>query len=288
VKNESKIEVVQSRSIVNIQMNMSGPNQTQTIEDMSHQVQEQRLHQKFLQCAKAKDDMLKSLNALGFIKKRDQLVARREKIAQRHALKKAFKEWIDFRKLTEPEFEEWHVRQGLPRLKRVEIFARAMLLKHLSFEDALKFCGYPQLSNKEKEMIRAKLPFHRKDEVKRGENILAVAQTMLGTAESESSDIDSDSDDSLPPLIPAPVYPPSHCYGLQGHWNLTRDQENTSSPTLTLNEAKQRFDEAKQRLEEAQNELNTAKGLLARIIYDEQVKLDALKHVILGEIPDTD
>ncbi len=237
-------------------------------------VHEENLHQKIVDAAAAKEETYKSLNTMGFIKKKEHPAIRRQKMAHRNTWKKAVKEWIDFRKLTEPDFEEWHVRQGLPRLKRVEIFTRAMTEKNLSFEEALRFCGYPQLSNKEKEMIRAKVPVHRREEIKRGENMPVAPQN---TPAPEEESIDSD-DTDMPSLIPASqsftinVSPESY-YARQNHVE--------SKPTL--DQAKQRFDQAVKQQREANEEVNQAKAALARVIYDEQVKLNALKKAIFGE-----
>ena len=239
---------------------------------------EENLHQKIVEAAKAKDETYRTFNAMGFIKKRDQPAIRKQKHTHRMAWKKAVKEWVDFRKLTEPDFEEWHVRQGLPRLKRVEIFTRAMLEKNLSFDEALRFCGYPQLSNKEKEMIRAKMPMHRKDEIKRGEN-MPVAPQNTPAPEEESSDSETDSD--MPSLIPASQ---SFTINVSPESYYARENHVESKPTL--DQAKQRFDQAMKQQREANEEVNQAKSALARVIYDEQVKLNALKKAIFGEEDD--
>ena len=261
-------------------------------------IHEENLHQKIVDAAAAKEETYKSLNTMGFIKKKEHPAIRRQKMAHRNTWKKAVKEWIDFRKLTEPDFEEWHVRQGLPRLKRVEIFTRAMTEKNLSFEEALRFCGYPQLSNKEKEMIRAKVPVHRREEIKRGENMPVAPQN---TPAPEDESIDSD-DTDMPSLIPASqsftAYPTCRYCGQQGlHWSLACPQANVSPESYyarqnhveskpTLDQAKQRFDQAVKQQREANEEVNQAKAALARVIYDEQVKLNALKKAIFGEEDD--
>ncbi len=84
-----------------------------------------------------------------------------------------------------------------------------------------------------------------------------------------------------------------YCGKVGKHWSLTCTQSPGASevysakqPQPTLEEAKQRYYQAKLRYEEAQLEFVTAKGVLARVVYDEQTKLDTIKKSIFGEISD--
>lgn len=226
------------------------------------QSQTENLRKKIIDAFRAKNEFHAALETQGVKRKNQTAAIRRQKLQHRKAWKKAVRDWIDFRKITEPDFEKWHVREGLPRWQRVQIFSQAMNEMNLSFEEALEFCGYPRLSNKEKEMIRANVPKQKAQDIQRGEHIY---QNI------EEDDISTIYDEENTNL--GPVYP------------CVEDELQSPLPEnmTTLDQAKQWYDEAIKRLEEATKDVNNAKAILARIIYDQQAKLTKVCKDVFGE-----
>lgn len=234
--------------------------------------QSERLRKKIIDAFHAKNEFHAALNAQGVMKKNQTNAIRRQKLQHRKTWKKAVRDWIDFRKITEPDFEQWHVREGLPRWQRVEIFTRAMNEKNLSFEEALEFCGYPRLSNKEKEMIRAKVPTHKKEAITRGETIQFKPTENIWQVDDDLSTIDDEENNDLSPRHIHPSVIES-----------VEEPPPLPENMTTLDQAKQWYDEAMQRLEVATKDVNNAKAVLARIIYDQQAKLNKVCKDVFGE-----